>query len=117
MSPDCRSINLQDTCPDDVKQMLIKWSKDNFWQERHEYSELKRMLVARTHKKVMLSNKRTEHIDGEKQKPRVFFFFSSVVNEWVVYSNGSAGHGMGKVMKDVCNVAKKDTSITGCMSV
>ena len=46
MSPDNRNMNLKETCPDDVKNMLITWSREmwNEWAERHEYSELREGL-------------------------------------------------------------------------
>ena len=48
-SPDNRSMNLQETRPDDVKKMLINMPQEKFrgdWGEWHESGELKTRIRA-----------------------------------------------------------------------
>ena len=47
VSPDNRNMSLKESCPDGVRKMLIKWSKEKFWRdwaENHECGKLKEGL-------------------------------------------------------------------------
>ena len=74
-SPDNRNVNIQETCPDDVKKMLIIWSTVVFdgLDRRHECSELKE--GARTYARS--TGKQTSEEWTHKHN---YMFFSLVVN-------------------------------------
>ena len=65
MASDNRRMNLKETCPDDVRKMLIIWSRENVWKRsvQREYGEWK-AGVGTEPTKVVLAKKANRKLNN-----------------------------------------------------